>query len=94
MVYPLPQNRLPISSAYWIHQILDPFSNHIAKSKVLLQHAPMLFDPQLRFPVIRTQLLNQPPKPLGMIVLSGMRQLMPNDVIPNSVRHLNQFPVQ
>ena len=54
----------------------------------------MLSDPQLRLSVIWAQLFHQPPKPLGMVVLTGMRQLMEDDIIPDCVRHLNQPPVE
>jgi hypothetical protein len=54
----------------------------------------MLFNPTFRLSVIGTEMLNQPPKPRGMVVLLGMGQLMQDDVIPDGIRHLYQPPVE
>ncbi len=54
----------------------------------------MLSDPSLRLAIVGANLFDQSPKPLGMVVLPGVCQLMEDDIIPDGVRHLNQPPVK
>ncbi len=54
----------------------------------------MLCDPGLCLAIVGAKLFDQSPKPLGMVVLADVRQLMQDDIIPDGVRHLNQPPVE
>jgi hypothetical protein len=58
-----------------------------------MQDLPVRLDPDLRFLMIGAQLLDESPKPPGMVVFFGMRQFMQDDVIAHEVRHLDQSPI-
>ena len=47
----------------------------------------MLCDPGLCLAIVGAKLFDQSPKPLGMVVLADVRQLIQDDIIPDGVRH-------